>query len=255
LESKDEKQGKKPNILDVLDGRKQRAAARLEKNQNRAFCFALLGLQTAVTEFDFAPGIRLQPVEDPPNEIELARALKNAGEFIAVSRYSRSIRYELAVTADLGDTPQTAMDVAWWILSALRVRSLTEILVPVVADYSWSTIAGLEKNSCVAQLLEDVPRSRRLAAPVTVALSDFEWVATHLLDFSTLLDNSRFRLATEALCTHQHHPTNRMMAAVLWSGIEALFGVQHELSFRIACYTASVLEPRGQSRLDILKRL
>ena len=251
----DKKQGKTLNILDHLQARKERAAARLANMRGKQFCFALLGLKTSVDQFEFLPGVRLQAVEDPPNEIELAQCLKSRGDFVAIGRYSTAIRYELAVDAKFGETEQAAFNLAWWLIAALRVRSLAEFLVPLVADHSWSTIAGAPEESCVAKLLEDVPQAYRLKEPVEVTRSDLEWVSEHLLTFPTLLENERFRLAVEALCTHQHHPTKRMMAAVLWSGIEALFSIESELSFRIACYAAAVLEPRGKSRSDVFKRV
>lgn len=46
-----------------------------------------------------------------------------------------------------------------------------------------------------------------------------------------------------------------MFAASLWSGIEALFGVQQELSFRIALYVAAFVEPRGQGRFELYRHV
>ena len=40
-----------------------------------------------------------------------------------------------------------------------------------------------------------------------------------------------------------------MAIARLWAGIEALFGISSELSYRVATYAAAVLEERGEVRL------
>ena len=45
------------------------------------------------------------------------------------------------------------------------------------------------------------------------------------------------------------------MAASLWSGIEALFGIQSELRFRLAALIACQLEPRGHARRDCYKAI
>jgi hypothetical protein len=231
--------------------RRERAANRLSQMEGRRFCFAILGLKPAVSEFEFLPTARLQAIVEPPGEIELAGSLRNQTLFSAIGRYSHHIRFELAVSTTEGSDVQAPFNLAWWIISALRVRSLAEVLVPAVADHSWSVISGVPERSCHAQLLEDVPQATRLSEQQVVPVTDLEWIRNHLQQFANLLEDARFRIAVDALCTHHHHPSYRMMAAVLWSGVEALFGINAELSFRIACFIATTLEPRGSGRRDL----
>ncbi|WP_140865112.1 HEPN domain-containing protein [Myxococcus xanthus] len=254
-EKRGSQEGTKYNVLDEHYGRKERAAARLAASPDKRICFALLGFKTAVQEFAFLPSARLQEVEDPPTVFHLAGALERPDLLHAVGRYTDHLRYELAVDANHGPTGQAAFTLASQIVAALRAKSLAEFLVPAVADYSWSTIAAAPERGCKIQLIEDVPQARRIAEPIEVQRADLEWVSTHLTSFSSLLEDARFNLAVEALSTHQHHPTPRMMTAVLWSGIEALFKIEHELSFRIACYTAAVLAPRGRERRDLYEKV
>jgi len=150
---------------------------------------------------------------------------------------------------------QSAFNLAWWIISALRVKSLSEFLVPAVCDYSWSVVAGLEDNSCRAQLLEDVPQAHRIGDLTTISQSDFEWVFLHLTTFADLLENPRFRLAVDALTTHQQLINFRMMVASLWSGLEALMGISSELTFRISLFTACILEGRGEQRTKLFRSI
>ena len=232
--------------------RRERAALRLARTPGKRICFAILGLKTSVEDFEFLPGVHFQRVEDPPGEIELAAALKDPALFSAIGRYSHSIGHELAI--ETTDTPaQENYDRAWWCLSALRVRCLPDLLVPAVADSSWSTMAAVPAKSCHAQLLEDSPRARKLGAAVDVTRGEFEWVANHVLAFRDLLEDTRFRIAVDSLTTHHHHENLRMMAAMLWAGIEALFAINAEISFRLALYIAVALEPRGAARLDAFK--
>jgi hypothetical protein len=244
-------------ITDYFLGRRARAAARLEAVQDRGWHFSLLGLKTNVERFEFAPGVYLQSVVEPPGEVALAGALRDPRLFGAVGRYSSAIQHELVVVCPEGEDEcsQQAFNLAYWLISALRVRSLAEILVPVVADHSWSCIAGITDQSCRAQFIEDVPRARRLDEVVEVTLLHLEWVREYLGDFDRLGAEPRFRLAVHAFCNHNHTDDTRIMAATLWSGIEALFGIQHELRFRLAAFVAAVLEPRGEARRDLYKRL
>jgi hypothetical protein len=235
--------------------RKCRASVRLAQSVGKHWNFALLGMRTTVERFSFSRIGELRKVIEPPGEIELASVLKNQHLFGAIGRYSHSITHELAVNRNFGGSDQSAFNVAWWIISAIRVKTLAEFLVPAVADYSWSVIAALDQQQCHAQLLEDVPQARRVDDPVVVHELDLQWSLAHIAQFGRMLEIPKFRLAVEALTTHQHLVSLRMMVASLWSGMEALLGIQAELRFRIAMSIASLVEPRGQQRIDQYRRI
>jgi hypothetical protein len=218
------------------------------------WCFGLIGLQSEVSEFVF-PGIgEFRAVELPPGEVELAAALRNKGLFSAIGRYARGIRHELAVSKDIGEDPNKVFTVGWWILSALRVRSMADFLVAAVADRPWSAIAAITDGTCDAQLIEDVPHAFRFDSKVTITAQHLEWVRDRLTTFAELLEEPRFRLAVEALTTHAHQSSLRLVAASLWAGIEALLDVTTELRFRIAVLVASYLEERGDARVAVFAK-
>lgn len=116
--------------------RREHAQQRLAVADVNAWHFAILGIRTDVEEYHFHDTIRLQPVTEPPGEVELAGALKQNTLFGAIGRYSHNIGYELAIDGRPGRDDQAAFNMAWWIISVLRVRSLAEILIPCVADPS-----------------------------------------------------------------------------------------------------------------------
>ncbi len=234
--------------LGYFQAREARAAERLQRQVGRWFCFAIIGLSFEDTEVELFPGAVLRRVHEPPGEIELARGLHNQHLFSAVGRYSGGVGHELAIDSTFGSEEQAAFNLAWWVISALRVRCLPNILVPAVADYSWDTIAAAPANSCHVQLLEDVPQARRFAPDPRVGREDLMWVSSHILDFGRLLEEPRFRLAVDALTTHHHHHNLRVMTALLWSGVEGLFAINAELTFRLAAYASVLLEPAGPSR-------
>lgn len=212
-------------------------------------------MRTSVEHFSFPQVAELRRVVEPPGEVELAGALKNQHLFGAIGRYSPGITHELAVDSNVGESDQASFDLGWWIISAIRVRTLAEFLVPAVADHSWSIIAALNQQQCNAQMLEDVPQARRVDEPVLIQQADLQWVLGRFIQYGEMLQSPKFRLAVEALTTHQHLVSLRMMAASLWSGIESLLGIQAELRFRIALSIASLLEPRGQQRAERYRRI
>ncbi len=246
-------------LIEPFEQRKRRAARRLARQKGRYYYFAVLGLETQAKTYDVLDQVaRFRAVNDPPGEIELAAALREDHLFGAIGRYSHGIRHELCVSREFGSNDQAPFSLAWWIISCLRVRTLAELLIPAVADHSWSTIAAVQNRTCYARLLEDVPQARRLSEPVPVSKADLQWVSSHLVAFATLLQHPSFRLAVDALSTHHLQTSERMMAAMLWSGIEALFAIDSELRFRLSASVAAALESRGPARHKLhakIKRL
>ncbi len=192
---------------------------------------------------------------EPPGEVELAAALRQKSLFSAIGRYSGAIEFELAVDRETGLIDQGASNLAWSIISTLRILTLSEFLVPCVADNSWSTIAAITDGTCNVHLLEDVPQARVFGKPKNVTLENLKWIDDHLTNFMELTNYPNFYLAADSLCTHHQIGNERMVVAILWSGIEALFGINSELRFRVAAYVATILEPRGDTRLELYRRL
>ena len=242
-------------LLAHFERRRGRAEKRLSDGIEHGWYFGIIGLEMHTASFDFAGHpIVLEEVEEPPSEVELARALTNPALFGAISRYAGRIRHQLRILK-CDDDDQAHFNLAWWLISLLRVRTLAEFLVPAVSDHSWSVIAALKKNTCNVQFVEDVPTAKRLASSSPVADSDLKWVGENLLQFAQLLEIPSFRLAVESMATHQHQANDRMMVAMLWSGIESLFSIQIELSFRLATFVATALESPGERRRDLYRRM
>lgn len=232
--------------------RKARASERLKIASSNEICFALLGLHTNVAEFNLKPLISFRRVIEPPGEMELARAIRESALFGAIGRYSNLVTHELGIQTH-GRNPQATLNIGWWFISALRIKTLADFLVPAYADYSWSVIAALDKGECTAALLEDVPQARRIDDGVVVSQQDFEWAAKSLVPIAELLKVPAFHVAVDALTTHPHLLSPRMMVASIWSGIEAILGVGTELRYRLSLSIAVLLEPRGPDRTRAYK--
>jgi hypothetical protein len=247
--------GESKKLISHFEDRKARAAERLAKNEQKEWCFAIVGIQTDIEKFSFSQIGELRRVIEPPGEIELAAALKESHLFGAIGRYSNGITHELAINKDVANDDQAAFNIAWHIISAIRIRTLAEFLIPAVADYSWSVIAALEKQQCNAKLIEDVPQAMRIENPINISEIDLQWVLNKISVYIELAKTSKFQIALEALTTHQHLLSFRMMVASLWSGIDALIGIQMELRFRSALSIACILEPRGLDRSECYRRI
>lgn len=244
------------DVLEHFRQRKDSARERLaELGGTRELCFAVSGLSVECDKYDFSRVAVLRRVEAPPGEIELAQALHRKSLLSAVARHMPSVTHELAVACDGEIFDQSNMNLGWWIISALRTRSQVDILVPAVADVSWDVIPAVEADGCKIQLLEDVPAARRLDVQKAVLVDALDWVNDQLKSWINLLERPAFRLAVDAMTTHHHHANLRMSAAALWSGFEALFGINSELRFRLALLAAAYLEDRGPERVSLYRRI
>jgi hypothetical protein len=81
-----------------------------------------------------------------------------------------------------------------------------------------------------------------------VSSAKHRWIADHYNSAKTLLDKDRYRDAVHCLSSYRWHSMPRAQLALLWSGIEGLFGVDYELSFRLSLYAARFLSPRSRTR-------
>lgn len=78
---------------------------------------------------------------------------------------------------------------------------------------------------------------------------DALWIQEHFPAFNSLAAESEsFRFALEAFVDCRFAKEARTAIARLWSGIEAMLGIDSELVYRISLVAASLLEARGDAR-------
>lgn len=70
---------------------------------------------------------------------------------------------------------------------------------------------------------------------------DESWLNQHYHIARSLLDSDIYLTAVHAMASYRWHSIPRVQLAILWSGIEALFNVSTEISFRISLYIAKFL--------------
>lgn len=217
----------------------------------------IIGLQLEEPIWDVATALRLQPIQPRPGAHEVARAVADPQVAAIIGRYSDFLGYELAIAPEvaIGDE---ALELGRTFLALLRVRSLVEILVPAAMPCSWSaaTLNRVPAHSCAAVLLEDNPNLLQLEERRAVPTSDLAWIFDNLSVFTTLNKTlPAYNLAVDSLSQHNHEGNLRMAAAMLWSGIEALFGIKGELTYRLAAYIAGMLEDSAESRYELFQRV
>ena len=78
--------------------------------------------------------------------------------------------------------------------------------------------------------------------PYQLTDDDVKWIGAHYAKARKLIDNDAFSTAVHALASYRWHSMPSVQLAILWSGIEALFRVSSEVSFRVSLYVANYLE-------------
>jgi len=84
--------------------------------------------------------------------------------------------------------------------------------------------------------------------PKRITPAKHRWLSNHYKSAKALLDNDRFRNAVHCLASYRWHSMPRAQLALVWSGIEGLFNIDYELSFRLSLYAAKFLAPKSPTR-------
>ena len=228
-----------------------RARERARARPPGEFCFALLGVAVQ-QEHSLGEAAMIRSIDEPPYANTLLEVIRDKSQAADIGRWIGGCRSELVIARELAEIsdPKAGLELGWNAIAALRICSDGEFLVPGVSDRSWDTIAGCNSDECWAQVIEDSPNALRLgpATDLVVSTEQAEWIGKHFEKLLELRAERRFHFALQSLSDNQSLGDLRMMAAMLWSGLEALLDVSQEIRFRISALLAVLTTPRGPSR-------
>jgi hypothetical protein len=148
--------------------------------------------------------------------------------------------------------------VVWWITAMFRLKGVHQIASPVIADRKFSEIPQTWRTAR-AQLFE--ASIRRLAAVNGVdhvlEMEDLKWVSEFWEKAGRLMHRKRdFNDAFIAFDYSTSGVPYSMGLLALWGALEHLFApAKQELRFRVSALIACFLEPAGESRIKLHRRL
>lgn len=97
------------------------------------------------------------------------------------------------------------------------------------------------------------------ATPYKLNADDVIWIKDNFSEARLLLDDERFKTAVHCLASYRWHSMPRIRMAVLWAGIEGIFGASSEIRFRISLYIARFLHPTDaisrKEKFEVIKKL
>lgn len=245
-------------LLDIVghfNARKLRADAYLSEIKEESWSLGIVGINTNFDDCTIIPGkVFLERIPEPPGEIEIAGAIDQPQYLSAIARHSNLMTHQIVILK--GDwSDKACIELGWWVVSLLRIKSLANFIVPAVSNYPWTALAAVGPKKCKVRLLEDKPSAKKVGEVVAIESSCIDWVSKYVSNFAKLVNVPSFSMAVDALTTYHFQSNSRMSIAMLWSGIEALFNIHSEISFRLAIYVAVVLEAPGPKRREIYQRV
>lgn len=166
---------------------------------------------------------------------------------------------ELAIPKDFN--PPTWFDhinTVWWFAALLRLRATPLVSVPVIASEPFSRAKDIERD---IQFWPIEAEPRRLVLerdPAnTVSESALEWVGAYWRSGGLLMHESEeFNLLVQALDQSSFARSAPLALLSLWGALEAVFSPgRSELRFRVTALIATFLEPPGEQRRALQKKL
>lgn len=149
------------------------------------------------------------------------------------------------ITAQFKVTAPTAKELAiaaWnssWDAILLSAFFCTEVGFNLQSNTTANAIAA-DSRLCATNLhMHGMTKS----PPHLITSEESLWITDNFANAQGLLKNERFQTAVHCLATYRWHSMPRVQMAILWAGIEGMFGATTEIRFRISQYIARFLHP------------
>ena len=178
----------------------------------------------------------LMPVKCKLPLMTVSEILDNEVDFAISILCSESIVSQLRITAEV---PEDVGLIAWnsqWDLVLLSAIFNCDIISNIQCTHSIEKIAKESTLHITNYHLRGL-----FGESYILTAEDKEWINKYFSNAQFLLDNDSFMTATHSMSSYRWHSMPRVQLAILWAGIESLFRINNELSFRISLYIAKFL--------------
>ena len=176
--------------------------------------------------------VTLQPVVADFHYSKVSDLLHDDVDYAVAALSGRSIASQLHITAlDAEELIVGAWNAQWDCL-LLGVLFRCDVMCNIQSD---KPVEELENASYVN--ITNYAFRAVFSKPYRLETSDVEWISLYYSQAHGLLESDSFTIAVHAMVSYRWHSLPRVQLAILWSGIEALFQVSTEISFRISLYS------------------
>ena len=215
--------------------------------------FILLNGINVRSDIQLAEGVLLQPADTSHLDFNCAiSACSQPDDIAVVLAFLPRIRSQFRISAA---SPQAASAKAWnssWDALLLSAIFHTEIGFNIQSSNSATDISSSSNLRAIHRHMSGFNDS----LPYTLSDSDTDWISKHFASARILLENDSFQTAVQCLSTYHWHPNPRIKLAMIWAGIEGIFGASSEIRFKISLYMARFLYPDSEyERKEIFRKV
>lgn len=187
-------------------------------------------------EINLRENITLMPVESNFNIKKISNLIKNDIDFSIAVLSASTLSSQLRIISPSAKQLAISTWNAQWdciLLGAL---------------FNCEVMSNLQCNKSVSELKEasyvniaNYEFHALLKKTYILSEADEEWISKYYATASDLMNHDIYQTAVHAMASYRWHSMPRVQLAILWSGIESLFNVSTEVSFRVSLYIAHFL--------------
>ena len=195
------------------------------------------------TSLRLGPNVELLPASTNVTPEQLVAMVKSPFEYAITLLVVPLLQSQLRITAD---DPKRLAIFAWhaqWDCLLLAAVFDTNVLWNLQSDVGADKIGPSDSLNITNVHLSGVNNSSHYV----LTDEDETWLSNHFETARLLIDKPAFQTAVLSLASFHWHSHPRAQLALIWSGIESIFGIESELVFRVSLYAARFLAPNDQS--------
>lgn len=151
----------------------------------------------------------------------------------------REIDFEIALASVSGDG-FFFLDYAHVFTFLLMIRTGGWVSAPAILTHS--TLDHPEVDTPHIHCSTFIEGKPTYLGDFRLTLEDAQWIKLHMETALRFVDEPKFQNAMQALTSYHCVPYPTMRLLIAWSGLEALFGVEQEISFRLSLYITNFLK-------------
>lgn len=176
------------------------------------------------------------------SHLDLSMAISTCSrpdDISVVAAFIPRITAQLRISAP---TPKEVAALAWnssWDALLLSAIFHTEVGFNLQSDTEASIITAESHLRATNYHMHGLTQ----VSPYKLNSEDVTWIDNHFDAARRLLKSDKFQTAVHCLASYRWHTMPRIKMAVLWAGIEGIFGASSEIRFRISLYIARFLHP------------
>ncbi len=218
--------------------------------------FILLNGIAVNTDIHLAEDITLQPADTSHLDFSSTLSACVRPDDIAVAaafipRVTSQLRIHAASTEEISTT-------AWnstWDALLLSAIFQTEIGFNLQSNSAACEISSKSTLRAIHRHMSGFNDNE----PYTLTTKDVEWMSHHYHEARNLLKEDSFQTAVQSFSAQFWNPNPRIKLAMIWAGIEGIFGASSEVRFKVSLFMARFLFPDNEVErkrvFEMVKRL